>query len=64
MKYFFFDQETLGETVRHITCEISHDCWVVFPDVESNTGPERIEYLQWVAQGNTAREFVQNDPAD
>lgn len=30
---------------------------VWFPNVDSNNGPERQEYLKWVAEGNTAEEI-------
>ncbi len=51
--YYFFDQEQLGGVVRHILRPLADGGVQSFPDVESNTGPERAAYLAWVAAGNS-----------
>jgi hypothetical protein len=42
---------TINE-VEHIFLHISDGGMQSFPNVESNDGPERAAYLQWVAAGN------------
>ena len=51
--YFYLDQEQLGVTVRHILRPLADSGVQSFPDVESNTGPERAAFLAWVAAGNS-----------
>lgn len=46
-----------GLTIEHILSFKDNDSIVSFPNVESNNGPERKEYLKWVAEGNTAEEI-------
>lgn len=42
-----------GESVEYIL-QVQADGGVQsFANVESNTGPERAAYLEWVAEGNT-----------
>ncbi len=42
-----------GEPVEHIFRDLPDGGVQSFPNVESNTGPERAAYLAWVAEGNT-----------
>lgn len=46
--------ETLlsGEFVEHIFRDLPDGGVQSFPNVESNTGPERAAFLAWVAAGN------------
>ena len=58
--YYYKDIETpLGGTIRQIFMLIGNGV-INFPDVETNTGPERAAYLAWVAEGNTAEEWSPN----
>ena len=47
-----------GSTTEHILLQKEDGSVVSFPNVESNDGPERQEYLAWVAEGNTAEEWT------
>lgn len=42
-----------GETVEYILRDLPDGGVQSFPNVESNDGPERATYLEWVAAGNT-----------
>jgi hypothetical protein len=56
--YYYKNIETpLGQTVKQIFMPIGNAV-INFPDVETNTGPEREAYLEWVADGNTATELL------
>jgi hypothetical protein len=56
--YYYKDIETpLGDVVRQIFFWIAENRQINFPDIETNTGPERQAYLAWVAEGNTATEW-------
>ena len=55
--YGYVDTVLFGVTVRHIFRRLPDGGIQSFPDVESNTGPERGAYLAWVAEGNTAEEW-------
>ena len=41
-----------GESVEHIFRDLPDGGIQSFPNVESNTGPERAAYLAWLADGN------------
>ena len=41
-----------GESVEHIFRDLPDGGVQSFPNVESNTGPERAAYLAWLADGN------------
>lgn len=41
-----------SETVEHICCDLPDGGVQSFPNVESNNGPERAAYLEWLAEGN------------
>ncbi|CAB4157706.1 hypothetical protein UFOVP689_42 [uncultured Caudovirales phage] len=57
--YYYKDIETpLGDLVRQIFFWIGENRQINFPDIETNTGPEREAYLAWVADGNTATELL------
>lgn len=53
--YYFMDttDPISGQTVRNIFRYLPDGGVQSFPDVDSNTGPERAVYLAWVAEGNT-----------
>jgi len=51
--YYFQDIERFGITTRHIFRYLLDGAVETFPDVESNTGPERAAFLAWVAAGNS-----------
>jgi hypothetical protein len=57
--YYYKDIETpLGDVVRQIFFWIGENRQINFPDIETNTGPEREAYLEWVSDGNTATELL------
>jgi hypothetical protein len=41
-----------GKTVEHIFCDLPNGGVQSFPNVESNDGPERAAYLEWLEAGN------------
>lgn len=43
-----------GQSVEHIFRDLPNGGVQSFPDVDSNEGPERAAYLQWLAEGNTS----------
>ena len=51
--YHFMDltDSISGETTRHIFRHLPDGGVQSFPDVDSNSGPERAAYLEWVAAG-------------
>jgi len=52
--YFF--QDVLNVVTKELDRQIvfrNGDEVVSFPDAEWNTGPNRMAYLAWVAEGNT-----------
>lgn len=54
MMYKYVDSMGLdGIVVRHIIFSLGDAVTVSFPDVEDNFGPERQQYLEWLAEGNT-----------
>ena len=55
--YYYLETERFGTTTRHILRRLPDGGIQSFPDVETNDGPERKEYLAWVAEGNTAEEW-------
>jgi hypothetical protein len=50
--YYYLDLDSIGGTVRHIFRYLSANVVQSFPDVDSNSGPERAAYLEWQAAGN------------
>jgi len=52
--YHFMDltDSISGETTRHIFRYLPDGGVQSFPDVDSNSGPERAAYLEWQAAGN------------
>jgi hypothetical protein len=53
--YYYVDHTDMnGTTVRHILAVKDDGGITSFPDVDTNTGPDRQRYLTWVAEGNTA----------
>jgi hypothetical protein len=55
--YYYIEIGSKEQTTRHILKRLPDGGVQSFPDVESNTGPERQAYLAWVAEGNTAQEW-------
>jgi len=55
--YYYTEIRFMGQTTRHILRHLPDGGVQSFPDLESNTGPERQAYLAWVAEGNTAEEW-------
>ena len=55
--YGYLDITSFGATTRHIFRRLPDGGTQSFPDIETNTGPERQAYLAWVAEGNTATEW-------
>jgi hypothetical protein len=51
--YYFIENRTVQGSIRQIIRPLSSETVQSFPDVESNTGPERAAYLEWLAEGNT-----------
>ena len=52
MTYFYIEQETaFGQVSRHIFRHLPDGGVQSFPDVDSNSGPERAAFLEWVAAG-------------
>jgi hypothetical protein len=47
-----------GSITEHIILDKGNNEFVSFPNVESNDGPERQAYLEWVAEGNEAEEWT------
>jgi hypothetical protein len=58
MYYYKNVEVPLGGVVRQIFFWIGENSQINFPDIETNTGPERQAYLAWVAEGNTATELL------
>ncbi len=52
--YYFMDStdSISGETTRHIFRHLPDGGVQSFPDVDSNSGPERAAYLEWLSAGN------------
>lgn len=51
--YYYLDLDSpSGETTRHIFRYLPDGGVQSFPDVDSNSGPERAAYLEWLAAGN------------
>lgn len=44
--------EMQGESIEHIMRDLPDGGVQSFPNVESNDGPERAAYLNWLAAGN------------
>lgn len=44
--------------IRHILRGLPDGGTQSFPDVESNNGPERTAYLEWLAAGNQPEPFT------
>jgi hypothetical protein len=42
----------MNEPTEHIFCDLPDNGVQSFPNVESNDGPERAAYLEWLAAGN------------
>lgn len=55
--YYYTETKIFGTTTRNILRFLPDGGVQSFPDIESNTGPERQAYLAWVAEGNTAEEW-------
>ena len=50
--YYYFDQPSVGaETIRQIVIPLPGGGVQSVPDVDSNSGPERAAFLEWVAAG-------------
>ena len=54
--YFFFDVENPTGVQRHIVARLDDGGVRSFPMVDDN--PNMVEYLAWVAEGNTAEEWT------
>jgi hypothetical protein len=50
--YKYLDVDSPEGQVRHILLLLNDGGTQSFPDVESNVGPERRAYLEWLAEGN------------
>ena len=51
--YYYLDLDSMsGETTRHIFRYLPDGGVQSFPDVDSNSGPERAAYLEWKLAGN------------
>jgi hypothetical protein len=56
MKYLYIDITGLnGNVQRHIIQLLDNDCFSTFPMTDDN--PNMVDYLAWVADGNTAEEW-------
>lgn len=55
MTYYYLDTPAgpASPAVRQILTVNADASITSFPDVDSNTGPERAAYLEWLAEGNT-----------
>jgi hypothetical protein len=61
--YYYLDAIDMGgEIVRNILSYLPDGGVQSFPDVESNTGPERAAYLAWVAEGNEPLPWPEASP--
>ena len=51
--YYFMDitDSISGDKTRHILRHLPDGGVQSFPDVDSNSGPERAAFLEWVAAG-------------
>jgi hypothetical protein len=59
MKYFIaLITNPLGETEKHIVQPLPDGGYRCFPMTDEN--PNMVEYLAWVAEGNTAEEWTGN----
>jgi hypothetical protein len=45
--------DVFGNSVEHISMETPNGGYLSFPNIESNDGPDRKEYLRWLEAGNT-----------
>lgn len=52
--YYYLDVTDMGgQTIRNIFHYLPNGGVQSFPDIDTNLGPERAAYLEWVAEGNT-----------
>ena len=51
-RFLIVNDSLTGSPVEHILRDTSNGL-ESFPNVQSNDGPERAAYLEWVAEGNT-----------
>jgi hypothetical protein len=55
MYYFYDDEHPLRGTTRHIIQPLHDGGMRTFPMTDDN--PNMVDYLAWVAEGNTAEEW-------
>lgn len=59
--YYYMDttDSLISYTTRNIFRYLLDGGVQSFPDMESNTGPERAAYLEWLAEGNIPEPWEQ-----
>ena len=62
--YFFVDVKDpmTKETMRSLITNVREDSYTSFPMVDDN--PNMVQYLAWVAEGNTAEEWQSEEETE
>lgn len=62
--YYFFEQASVGgQVIEQIMKPLGNGGVMSFPNVDSNEGPDRAAYLEWLAEGNTPEPWPPNEGA-